>query len=356
MYNNERMDAMKINIVIPTILMGGGLRVIFQYANNWIDRGYDIVAYVPMIYRDIDLKIKLRTSLANTFLRGTEISWFECKFKVKKAPVITDVWIRDADFTIAVSPSSVWPVSRLSEKKGKKISFIQGHEVNENGSNLEQIDRTYQYDNVNMVVITHYMKNYIREYYRREAEVIPNGILEGEFLRGEKKPDRKKTIIMLGNFSHYKGGYKGLEIMRRIKKEYNVRCILYGVAVDERIPKDFEFYCQPERSKLMELYRESDICLFPSIEEGWGLVVTEAMANKCAVVGNRTGCLREFGKHRENALIVDNADYEKMYQYVKELLDNDGELKMLQQKGYETVCQYTMENSFEMFDFYLKHL
>ena len=88
---------MKINIVIPTILMGGGLRVIFQYANDWTDRGYDVLAYVPMLYREVDLNIKFRTSIANTFFRGTQISWFECKFKVKKTVTVSDGWIRDAD-------------------------------------------------------------------------------------------------------------------------------------------------------------------------------------------------------------------------------------------------------------------
>lgn len=347
---------MKINIVIPTILMGGGLRVIFQYANDWTDRGYDVLAYVPMLYREVDLNIKFRTSIANTFFRGTQISWFECKFKVKKTVTVSDGWIRDADITIAVAPSSAWAVNRLSPSKGKKIYFIQGHELNETGDNLEQIDRTYQYENLNLVVITHYMRDYIWKLYKRHAEVIPNGTLQNEFLNMDKKEGRKKTIIMLGNFSHYKGGYNGLEIMKRIKKEYDVRCILYGVRDDDKIPPDFEFYLQPERSKLLELYRDSDICLFPSVEEGWGLVVTEAMANKCAVVGNRTGCLREFGRHKENALITDNEDYETMYQYVKELLDNEEELKKLQQEGYKTACQYTCEASFEKFDGYLKHL
>lgn len=347
---------MKINIMIPTILFGGGLRIIFQYANDWVNKGHDVIAYVPMLYREIDLKIKPRTSIANTFLRGTKISWFNCKFKVKKVLAISDLWIRNADITIAVAPNSAWPVHRLSEKKGKKIYFIQGHEVDELGNNLSQIDRTYQYKNLNLVVITHYMQEYIRKNFQRDSKVIPNGIPHDEFLQGPKLPGSKKTIIMLGNFSHYKGGYQGLELLKKIKKEFDIRCIIYGYRYDEQIPSDFEFYRQPKREELMHLYQESDICLFPSIEEGWGLVVTEAMANKCAVVGNNTGCLREFGKHKENALIVENANFDEMYCYIKELLNDTETLRKIQQRGYETVSQYTSEASFEKFECYLKSL
>lgn len=347
---------MKINIIIPTILFGGGLRVIFQYANDWVNKGNDVIAYVPMLYREIDLKIKPKTSIANTFLRGTKISWFNCRFKIKKVFAVSNLWIRNADITIAIAPSSAWPVHRLSEKKGKKIYFVQGHEVDEHGDNFSQIDRTYQYKNLNLVVITHYMKDYIRKKYQRNSEVIPNGIPQNEFLQGPKPSGPQKTIIMLGNFSYYKGGYQGLELLKRLKKEFDVRCILYGYKHDEQIPADFEFYLQPKREELIKLYQESDICLFPSIEEGWGLVVAEAMANKCAVVGNNTGCLREFGKHKENALIVENADFDKMYQYTRDLLNDPKILKQLQQKGYETISQYTSAVSFEKFEYYLESL
>lgn len=161
---------------------------------------------------------------------------------------------------------------------------------------------------------------------------------------------------MLANFSHYKGGYNGLEVLKRVKKKYNVRCVLYGLTKDEHIPDDFEFYQQPSRKRLMQLYREADICLFPSVEEGWGLIVTEAMANKCAVVGNRTGCLREFGEHEINALITDGPDYTQMEKYIERLLNNEELLITLQENGYLEVCKMKRNMSFEHFNQFLEDL
>lgn len=347
---------MKINIVIPSILMGGGLRVIFQYANDWVKRGEDVVVYIPMIFEDVDRKKKLRTSIGNTFKRGTKIDWFPCSFYVKKAVAISDLFIRDADITIAVGPSSARSVSNLNDKKGKKILFVQGHELNEQGTNLEDIDRTYSYENMNIVAITNYMKDYIYKCTGKNAKVIWNGVPEEEYYVGEKKATETKTIIMLANFAHYKGGYEGLNILKKLKEKYAIRCILYGVNDDPNIPEDFEFYKQPPRKQLMKLYTEADICLFPSVEEGWGLVVTEAMANKCAVVGNATGCLREFGKHAFNAMITKPLDYEKMLDYVEQLILDNELLKYIQKNGYDTVKKMNQQKSMNEFYEYLHDL
>lgn len=346
---------MKINIVIPSTLMGGGLRNIFQYANDWVEKGSNVVVYIPVLYEGIDRKINIRTSIGNTFIRKGKIEWFSCKFGVKKA-IVKDAFIRNADVTIAVGPETARMVSRLNKKKGKKILFVQGHEVNETASNLEDIDRTYIYDNLHIVVITKYMRDYIYNLTGKEAEIIYNGVPEEEYIEEEKKKHIPKTIIMLANFATYKGGYHGLEIMKKLKKKYGVRCILYGIKNDSHIPQDFEFYQAPSRDKLMELYREADICLFPSVEEGWGLVATEAMANKCAVVGNNTGCLKEIGRHEENAMITYELNYEKMQEYVEQLINDDKMLKKIQENGYQTVKKMSRTKSFEQFEMYLRKL
>lgn len=62
----------------------------------------------------------------------------------------------------------------------------------------------------------------------------------------------------------------------------------------------------------MRLYSEADICLFPSIREGWGLTVTEAMAHKCAIVGNNTGVVLEICEDGKTALISESKTAENL--------------------------------------------
>ena len=77
---------MRINIVVPSTVLGGGLRVIFTYANYFVDKGHDVIVYIPKLFSWCDIdneKINYKTSLANTFKRRTKIAWFDNKFDVK---------------------------------------------------------------------------------------------------------------------------------------------------------------------------------------------------------------------------------------------------------------------------------
>ena len=53
------------------------------------------------------------------------------------------------------------------------------------------------------------------------------------------------------------------------------------------------------------LYRAADVFTFPSVKEGWGLVVLEAMAAGVPVITSDLPVFREYLKCEENALLVD---------------------------------------------------
>lgn len=44
------MKKIKVNIVVPSLVQGGGPRVIFSYANYLVKQGHDVVVYVPILY------------------------------------------------------------------------------------------------------------------------------------------------------------------------------------------------------------------------------------------------------------------------------------------------------------------
>lgn len=66
--------------------------------------------------------------------------------------------------------------------------------MNEQKTNLEDIDRTYQYG-MHMVVITKYMRDYIYELTGEKAEVIYNGIPENEFISVPKIRNEQKQSL-----------------------------------------------------------------------------------------------------------------------------------------------------------------
>ncbi|MDK0953733.1 glycosyltransferase family 4 protein [Clostridium perfringens] len=346
---------MKINFILPFTGLTGGIRVDFIYCNYLVSRGYDVTCYVPMIAYKFNHNLfqRIKASVGNTLKRGTEVKWFDCNFKIKLVPKINDFFVRDADFTIATAWPTAYDVYNLNSLKGKKVYLIQGYEIW--SGNKEEVDGSYELD-LNRIVITNNLKKIFVDKFSVESYVIYNGLEESEYIISDKKLNCKKTIMMLYNDDPIKGSKEGIEILNNIYEKYNIRVILFGVKKGKDIPDNFEFYENPSREKLMKLYRESDIYLFTSKHESWGLPAIEAMANKCAVVGNRVGFLNEIAKDEKEALIIDNFDYKLMCEKVENLLNDDEKLKSLQNNGYKLARNFRWKDSFNKFEEYLKNI
>lgn len=324
--------------------------MVFQYANYLEEQGHDVVVYVPKIFWPNHEGLpNIRTSLANTFKRGTKVAWYECYFPIKLATLISDRYIRDADATFATAWHTAKDVSSLSDSKGKKYYFIQDYEVSDDCADKEKVEATYRLP-LNKIVIAKWLDKIVYDVSGEHATVLYNGVSDNEYIVGEKQVNNPKAVIMLGNMAPHKGGENGLKVLKKVQEKYNIRVIVYASKPIENLPKSFEFYYQPERKKLMRLYDEADICLFPSIREGWGLIVTEAMAHKCAIVGNYTGAVAELGVNEENMLITSDFELSTLEEALERVLCDEKLLRKIQEQGYETVKELKNSQQCKMFE------
>jgi glycosyltransferase involved in cell wall biosynthesis len=339
---------MKINIVVPSTstVMGGGIRVIFRHANYLADKGHDVMVYVSMLYF-IGNKFILKTSLANTFKRRTKIKWMKCSFKVRLALMIKDGFIRDADVVIATAWHTAPFVNALSEKKGKKVYFIQDYEIWNQDETV--VNATYRMD-MHRIVITKKLQNLLTEKFGVRSEIVYNGHAKEEFLSKDKCKNNPKVVMMLWNSAWYKGGRQALDILEKMHKKYNIKIRLFSVEPKPDRPDYIEFYHRLDRPDLIKLYQQSDIYLFSSNQESWGLPVIEAMANKCAVVGMKTGCLEDVCEDGKQALIAECGDYESLASKLEQVIQNDILMLTLQRNGYDFSLQFSWDKQCEIFE------
>ncbi|MBZ4299472.1 glycosyltransferase, partial [Streptococcus pneumoniae] len=87
---------------------------------------------------------------------------------------------------------------------------------------------------------------------------------------------------------------------------------------------------------------ESDVYLFTSEIEAWGLPIVEAMANKCAVVGRSRGALLELS-NGQNTIVVE--ELSEIYNKVVHLQEDRLLLAQVQNEGYKTVIPLNWSNS-----------
>lgn len=134
-----------------------------------------------------------------------------------------------------------------------------------------------------------------------------------------------------------KGCRIGIDAICNVKKEYpSLKVKMFGTCIPKDIPNFIEYFQKPNKKQLCELYQKSDIFIFPSTEEGWGLTPLEAMACGCSVVGSRTGFVLDLGKDRENMLIVEPGDVDGLSAGIMELIEKPILLNKIKNNGMRT--------------------
>lgn len=96
-----------------------------------------------------------------------------------------------------------------------------------------------------------------------------------------------------------------------------------------------------ENEDLNDLYNLANIFLMPSLYEGFGLPVLEAMQAGCPVITSKLGSLEEVGGDAPR--YVDANDSDSIAKGIEELLDNKRVLEEMSEKGLKQAKQFTWE-------------
>ena len=106
--------------------------------------------------------------------------------------------------------------------------------------------------------------------------------------------------------------------------------LLLGTVEDEQIP---------------ELYHAADGLLFPSVKEGWGLVVLEAMASGLPVLTSDIPVFKEYLQHEENAIMVSAEDESSIAAGIEKLAIDLKLKQRLASSGPKTAELYSWEST-----------
>lgn len=94
-----------------------------------------------------------------------------------------------------------------------------------------------------------------------------------------------------------------------------------GLKVNEDL-----FFKQFEFTLMATLYRNSFVCVIPSLRESFGQTVIESFIYKTPVIAANSGALPEIIKHRENGLLFTPNSHDELVERIQNILD-DSSLK-----------------------------
>jgi glycosyltransferase involved in cell wall biosynthesis len=98
-------------------------------------------------------------------------------------------------------------------------------------------------------------------------------------------------------------------------------------------------------SALHEWYRSADALVFPSVKEGWGLAVLEAMSAELPVVASDIAVLREYLTHRETAVLTSVGDPESLADGMGEVATDPALRKRLVEGGRGVAERFSWERA-----------
>ncbi len=185
------------------------------------------------------------------------------------------------------------------------------------------------------------------------SEVIPMGVdLESRFIPAAERRD-PKTLVFAGRLVEKKGLCYLLEAFSELLREQgDLRLLVVGTGPEEEslrkqastlgIGRNVEFIGAVENSDLPSLYQQAAIAVFPFImtpegdQEGFGLVIVEALGCGCAVVVSDLPAVRGILSDGVNGLLVPQKERDRLREAIEKLY-RDQELcsRLARQGGNE---------------------
>ena len=341
--------------------------------------------------------IKRMGSAALNLMRGNNVDWFDVKAKLVRIPTInpsailnTEHLVPDADVIIATAWETAYFVNNLDNRKGKKFYFIQHyeiwdiwnddrcwelaekietdpnklcltmHDIHPEDEYLQKfktlVDATYTMP-LHKITISSWLKELIENKFGEEVKAtILNGINTETFYNNKTKSKKNITVLMPYRPIIWKGtadGIKALESVKKIHPEIEIH--LYGSKRDRNVPIWAIFHKKPADQDLRALYSSSDIFIFPSLVEGYGLPPMEAMACGCAVVATNVGGVPDYAIDGKTILASPPRRPEILAKNIMRLIENEDERSSIAKSGYEYIQQYTWERATDQFEDALKN-
>lgn len=345
---------MKINVVLGDAAHSGGVQMIFEYLNNFVECGEDVVCYVCAVGyngpgRRFGFIKSLYRLMTSSNYRG---KWFDKKFVFKIVPIINNYTVRNADITIATSwPTSFW-VYKLNKDKGKKCYFIQGFETW--GSNIrnQQTRKSYRLLFDLRITVSTELHDRLIDEENCESIVICNGIKKNNIVEGHNfnkaetvigMPYREPIFINGRDLKNSKGGTTVLLDLLKNKEVYGKS---FGFSKPSNWNDIIEFCENPTRKQLEKWYDSIDVFYVPSLYEGWGLPAMEAMSRGCVVVASNTGCIKELGIDNNNCYVLNKPEDAKyVADFIWSLIQHKDSFQEVSNNAIATMKDYTFEIS-----------
>jgi glycosyltransferase involved in cell wall biosynthesis len=364
MIDQSRPTPMRINFILPTIGMSGGIRVVAIYAMELARRGHSVKLILQPPNR-----VPFKSNLSS-LLRGggwsrqpkLTASYFESSgldYTILETPrPVIDSDVPDADVIVATWWETAEWVRSLHPAKGARVYFVQGHEVF--SYERHRCESTYRMP-FHKIVVAPWLKDVmLSQYGDRTVDVVPNSVDKRQFFAQPRGKQPLPTVGLLYATSGYKGLDISLAALKEVRKQFtSLQIVSFGaepVLASLPLPNGSQYSQLPPQDRIRDLYARCDVWLTASRTEGFNLPAMEAMACRTPVVATRTGWPEGAVRSGWNGVLVDVDDLAGVVNGTTWVLSqSEAKWKELSDNAYSTVATSSWSASASLFEDALNH-
>jgi glycosyltransferase involved in cell wall biosynthesis len=237
---------------------------------------------------------------------------------------------------------------------------------------IQRIFLNWLYDAV--IQVNTFQWRWMRSYGIPKSKIhfVPNGITTqfiDQIIPHTKRADfikrydleKKYVISYMGRITHYKGIQDVISILPKlVKMKPNLIFLVMGrddgymrtlkvLAEKEDVLKYVHFIPDiPEDEKILAL-DISDIFVFPSEWEAFGIVLLEAMARKNAVISTKTEGGNYLITEGVNGLLYDYSDQDALFERFERMFDKPAMVEKMQIENIKKVKEFRWDKIYEMY-------
>jgi glycosyltransferase involved in cell wall biosynthesis len=219
------------------------------------------------------------------------------------------------------------------------------------------------------------MATTLKRTYQRDITVVPNGIDIEQFSEAAtlRKSARNKlgiqdtdmVLVFVGRLLTSKGLVYLLKSMPIVLQHANnIKLVMVGdgadrslleqMALELGLQNNIIFTGMVPNEAVPGYLAAADIFVFPSLSEGFGIVVVEAMASGLPLVSTNVHGLPEIIENGQNGLLVEPRSPEQIAEKVLLLVESDDLRKTMAENNKAGARRYSWENVVGMVEEVLK--
>jgi len=202
-------------------------------------------------------------------------------------------------------------------------------------------------------------ENAIRYYnYNGQIEKIPLGFVQPQFRRVTRAdldlPEDQIILISVGRLVKRKGyEYAIRAVSQLVRQGHRVKYLILGDGPEERVLRDltkklkikenvvFPGYVSEEEK--YQYLSQSDVYLLPSLHEGFGICLLEAMHCGLPIVATNNGGQTDFLVDGKNALLVPIRNWEILAEKINEVCCDKSKRDKMSANNKEAIKRYYIQ-------------